>query len=66
MANSEEMQTAVIQEEIQAATIMVRAMRVVDPQAEPYNRGSIQEEHCRPRQNWTNDASASVQLEGTW
>ena len=35
---------------IQAATLVVRAMREADPQIKPHMRRSISEEHCQPTQ----------------
>ena len=50
MANSEKMQAAIMQAVIQAATVVVKAMREADPPAEPHTRRSISEEHYRPGQ----------------
>ena len=61
MAKSDEMQAAITQVAIQAATMAVRLMRDADPPAEPYTRRTLQ-----IKTSWTNDESASIKLEGTW
>ena len=48
MANSEEMQAAIMQVAIKAATAMVRVMRKADPPAKPHSIRNTPEECCRP------------------
>ena len=50
MANSEEMQVAIMQVAIQAATAVVRVMREAEPTVKPHTRKSNSEEYHRPRQ----------------
>ena len=50
MTKSEDMQAAIIEVTIQAATIVVRAVREVDQLAESHTRRSSQKEHHRPKQ----------------
>ena len=49
MANSEEMQEAIIQVAIQTATAVVIAMKRQTGKPKPHTRRSIPEEHHRPR-----------------
>ena len=50
MENSKDMQAAITQAAIQAATVMLRAKREAELSAEPHTRRSIPEEHHRLRQ----------------
>ena len=51
MANSVEMQTAIMQVAIQAVTNALRAMREEDLPAEPHTKTIIPQDHHRPRQD---------------
>ena len=50
IVHSEEMQAAIMQVAIKAATMTIRAIWESEPPAKPHTRRGIPEEHCRLRQ----------------